>query len=412
MGQLAEVILSVVLVAGGCLAALAAAYLLVLALAAVLSRLRPRRRPAAVRTAARTVVVIPAHDEAIAIAGTVAALRAQTIARERYDVVVVADNCTDDTAAIAAAAGARVLVRDAPDARGKGQALRWAMDQLLAEDPPVDAIVVVDADTVADPAFLESLLVAYEAGAGAAQGESLLVPDASSRSQLRAAAFLLVNRVRPAGRARLHLSSTLQGNGMLLARATLEAHPWEAFSSTEDLEYSIDLRLAGVRIEFVRGAIVRSPTAPTARAAELQSERWEGGKVNVARTLAPALARDGLRHGRLSSLEAAFALVVPPLGLLAGATAAGAVASVVLAAVGATSWWVVLPWIGALAAIAGFVLLGLWAAEAPTAAYRALASGPGLALRKLVRVRRIFAHESESWVRTERADDDGQPGEP
>ncbi len=63
----------------------------------------------------------------------------------------------DDTAAIAAAAGARVLVRDAPDARGKGQALRWAMDLLLAEDAPLDAFVVVDADTEADPDFLASL---------------------------------------------------------------------------------------------------------------------------------------------------------------------------------------------------------------------------------------------------------------
>jgi 1,2-diacylglycerol 3-beta-glucosyltransferase len=402
-----QVIVTLVLAVGGCLAAVAAAYLLVLALAAAISRIRPVRWPAAVRAAARTVVVVPAHDEALAIAGTVAALHAQTCARDRYEVVVVADNCTDDTAGIAIAAGARVLVRDAPDARGKGQALRWAMDQVLAEEPPVDAIVVVDADTVADPAFLESLLIAYEAGAGAAQGESLLVPDASSRSQLRAAAFLLINRVRPVGRARLGLPCTLQGNGMLLARSTLEAHPWEAFTSTEDLEYSIDLRLAGVRIEFVRGAIVRSPTAPTARAAELQSERWEGGKVNVARTMVPALVRDGLRHARLSSLEAAFALVVPPLGLLAGATAAGAVASSALAAVGAASWWAALPWGAALGAIVAFVLIGLWAAEAPASAYLALAHGPGLALRKLVRVRRIFAHRAESWVRTERTDDDG-----
>jgi hypothetical protein len=406
MQQLATDILTVVLVASGCLVALAAAYLLALALAAAVGRMRPRRLPAAVRTAARTVVLVPAHDEALAIGGTVTALLAQTVARERYEVVVVADNCTDETAAIAAAAGARVLVRDAPDARGKGQALRWAMDLLLAEDAPLDAFVVVDADTLADPDFLASLLAAYEAGAGAAQGESLLVPDASSRSQLRAAAFLLVNRVRPAGRHRLHLPSTLQGNGMLLARSTLEAHPWDAFTSTEDLEYSIALRLAGVRIEFVRGAIVRSPTAPNARAAELQSERWEGGKVHVARTMSSSLLRDGLRHGRLSSLESAFALVVPPLGLLAGVDAVGTLASAVLAAAGAISWWVALLWIAALAAIVGFVLIGLWAAEAPGAAYRALAHGPGLALHKLVRVRRIFSHRAESWVRTERADDD------
>ena len=134
--------------------------------------------------------------------------------------------------------------------------------------------------------------------------------------------------------------------------------------------------------------------------------------MHVARTMSRSLLRDGLRHGRLSSLESAFALVVPPLGLLAGVAALGAVASAALAAFGAISWWVALPWIVALAAIVGFVLIGLWAAEAPGAAYRALAHGPALALHKLVRVRRIFAHRAESWVRTERADDDGQPREP
>jgi cellulose synthase/poly-beta-1,6-N-acetylglucosamine synthase-like glycosyltransferase len=403
---LAIAILEIGLLVVGCTLALFALYLLLLALAAAVGRLVPPAWPDGVREAGRVAVLVPAHDEAGTIGACVAALHAQSMSRDRYEVVVVADNCTDRTAAVAGAAGARVLVRDAPDARGKGHALRFAMDRLLAERPPVDAIVVIDADTTADHAFLAALLDAYAAGVDVAQGESLLTPDGSSRSQLRAAAFLLINRVRPAGRARLGLPCELQGNGMLFARTTLEAHPWNAFTSAEDLDYSIKLRRAGLRIRFVPGAIVRSPTAPTAGAADLQSLRWEGGKVHVARTAVPALVADALRRGRLSSLDAAVGLLVPPLALLAGLSAAGAGASAVLAGLGAASWWTVAPFAVALAAIAAFAVVGLWAGRAPRAAYRALAFGPALAVRKVVRIRRLFTQRADSWVRTERASDD------
>jgi cellulose synthase/poly-beta-1,6-N-acetylglucosamine synthase-like glycosyltransferase len=404
--RLAIVILESGLIAVGCVLAAFALYLLVLALAAAVDRIRPGGSPRGVSEATRVAVLVPAHDEVVSIGGCIAALHAQTVSRDRYEVVVVADNCTDETASVARGAGARVLERDAPDARGKGRALRFAMDRLLTEQPPFDAIVVVDADATAERAFLAGLLEAHASGADVAQGESLLVPDASSRSQLRAAAYILINRVRPAGRARLGLPCDLQGNGMLFSRETLEAHPWNAFTSAEDLDYTIRLRRAGVRIRFVPGAIVHSPTAPTSKAAELQSLRWEGGKVHIARAMVPALVADAVRRGRLASLDAAFGLLVPPLALLAGLSAAGAGACAILASVGAVSWWTLAPYVASLAAITGFAFVGLWAGRAPGSAYRALAFGPALAVRKLVRIRRLFTHRADSWVRTERAADD------
>ena len=112
---------------GGALA-LAALYLLVPAVLALFYR--ERRRDVSGDT--DVVVLVPAHDEEGTIAHCVEAFENQTYPRERYRVVVVADNCTDDTAGIASRAGAEVLLRDEPDALGKGRALRWAMDQLLA----------------------------------------------------------------------------------------------------------------------------------------------------------------------------------------------------------------------------------------------------------------------------------------
>jgi hypothetical protein len=388
----------VVSLVGGLVAAIGL-YQVALALAAFFYR----GREGAGESRTRVVVLVPAHDEAALIQRCIRSLRGQTYPSELYEVVVIADNCTDNTAALARVAGAKVLVRDVPDRRGKGYALRWAIDRVLARSPDPDAVAVVDADSVADRAFLATLVRRFEEGAPAVQGESLLAEDGSAPSAFRAAAFLLVNRVRPAGRAVLGLPCDLSGNGMLFGREVLRAYPWNAFTSTEDVEYSITLRLADIRPAFAGGAIVHSPTAPDAQAAAEQQLRWEGGKLHVARTQIPRIVAAALRSRQLSLLDAAVELAVPPLGLLTAGAAAGTVIATVLVLTGAADAWALIPWLVALVAIPVYVLVGLRAARAPASAYRVLARAPLFVLTKLFRAHRLITFRSDTWVRTERA---------
>ncbi|KMM46436.1 hypothetical protein CWIS_05350, partial [Cellulomonas sp. A375-1] len=99
----------------------------------------------------RLVVLVPAHDEADAIGGTLAALAEQTGAPQR--VVVIADNCTDDTADVARRHGAEVVETVANTARKAG-----ALDQALVRlrTSPAQYVLVVDADTRLAPAFVET----------------------------------------------------------------------------------------------------------------------------------------------------------------------------------------------------------------------------------------------------------------
>jgi GT2 family glycosyltransferase len=383
--------LELLFVVAGLLLAFAALYLLFPAVVALFHR----EREPTTRGETDVVVLIPAHDEEGTIAHCVEAFEQQTYPRERFRVVVVADNCTDETAAVALGAGAEVLVRAEPDARGKGHALRWGMEQLLARDEPPDAVVVVDADSTADPDLLQGLVSRFEAGAQAVQGESLIVGDGSPAQELRAAAFLLVNRARPTGRAMLGLAPDLAGNGMLFSRKLLAEHPWSAFSSTEDLEYGLALRAAGVEPVFARGAIVRSPAAPHGRAAETQQMRWEGGKLHLARTRAPGLLARG-------QLDAAIELAIPPLGYLAAAACALTLSGVALAWLDGLDPSAVAPSAVALAAIPVYVFIGLAAAKAPRSAYAALAHAPGFVVRKALRAHKLLRFRPDSWVRTER----------
>jgi cellulose synthase/poly-beta-1,6-N-acetylglucosamine synthase-like glycosyltransferase len=193
---------------------------------------------------------------------------------------------------------------------------------------------------------------------------------------------------------------------MLFARELLLAHPWDAFSSTEDIEYAVKLRAAGVKPAFAAGAIVESPTAPTPEAAAHQQLRWEGGKVHVARTHIPRLVRDAVRSRNPWLLDAALELAVPPLGLLAAAAIAGTIVGIGALAAGALPLSAIVPWLVALAAIPVYVLVGLLAARAPGSAYRALLGAPVFVLKKAFRAHRLLAFRADTWVRTERAPHD------
>jgi cellulose synthase/poly-beta-1,6-N-acetylglucosamine synthase-like glycosyltransferase len=204
------------------------------------------------------------------------------------------------------------------------------------------------------------------------------------------------------------MSTFLVGNGMLFAAGLLRRHPWEAFTSTEDIEYSLDLQTAGVRIAFAADAFVRSETAPNPKAAAVQQLRWEGGKLYLLRTRVPGLVRDAIRSHRPSLIVAAFDLATPPLGLLAGGIVAGTGLSAVAWVAGASAAALV-PWVVAVAAVSFYVLVGLVAGHAPRSAYRALLGAPKLLLTKPLSLVRVARFRPDSWVRTERAYDGSEP---
>jgi 1,2-diacylglycerol 3-beta-glucosyltransferase len=376
-------------------------YLLTLALASLFHR----PPPASGEALSRLVVVVPAHNEAEMIGTCVGSLLDQAYPRERYRVVVVADNCTDATAAAAAAAGAEVMVREAPDRRGKGQALRWAMDRLLAGPDPLDALIVVDADSIADRPFLRELETTFSAGHPVVQSDDVLRTEPHDRrALLEGAALLLRNRVRFAGRAALGMPASLCGNGMLLGRAVLEAHPWQAFSPTEDSEYSLSLLAAGQPTAFaIRARVSAAPTAG-AEGAYTQSLRWDGGRLATARDWTLRLLGAGARRRSAATIGVALDLAVPPLGMLVMGTAVGTALAGVLWLLGVVPGWAALPWLVALVALPGYLLVGLASCRVPAATYTAFLL---LAPRFLARKLRVYARLArgsgpQGWVRTQR----------
>lgn len=398
--------LSLITGAVGLYALSAVLSLLVLLAAAACSR---RLAPAA-SAPLLLAVIVPAHNEELVLAGTLASLQAQSYPAERVEIVVVADNCTDSTAALARAHGVTVLERTHAEERGKGYALNHAISYLLAQPLVPEAFVIIDADTQAAPDFLSrmSARIAQSAdprGLGAWQGRyGVLNARDGWRAALMTAAFDLVNHVKPLGRDALGSSAGLKGNGMAFTRAVAAQLPWPGGSLTEDLDYGLELaRRFGLRVQYVPEARVQAQMPSTAGQAASQRSRWERGRSGLIRACALPLLAEAVRRRSLLLLDAAWDLLTPPLAelaalllLFAGLTALGTAAHL-------------LPhpklWLAAAASgllgLCVYVLCGLRVAGAGKDAYAALARAPFYAFWKFAL---LLTKKSDSkWVRTERA---------
>jgi cellulose synthase/poly-beta-1,6-N-acetylglucosamine synthase-like glycosyltransferase len=381
---------------------LASGYLL--ALAAASGRPRTPGQPPALP---RFDLLIPAHDEEQGIAATVESLLGLDYARDAFRVWVVADNCTDGTAQRARESGARVLERNDPALRGKGYALAFGFERLLAEGF-ADAVVVVDADTLASPNLLRAFAARLAAGAQVLQADyRVRNPDASWRTRLLAIAFALVNTLRALGRDRLGCSVGLRGNGMCFATRLLRDVPHDAFSVVEDLEYGIRLGEAGHRVHFVPEACVLGEMPSGEAASRSQRRRWEQGRAEIARRRGWPLLRRGLAQRDRVLVELALDLLVPPLARVGAATVAG-----LAVAAGAAIWAgrplvAVVPWAASLAAILIYVARGWWLSGTGAAGLLALARAPLYLAWKIGLA--LAPRAGDGWVRTAREAPRGKP---
>jgi cellulose synthase/poly-beta-1,6-N-acetylglucosamine synthase-like glycosyltransferase len=373
-----------------------------LALLAALSRRGP---PPAAGTPPRLFfdVIVPAHDEEAGIGKTVRNLLSLDYPRQLFRVTVVADNCTDQTAARARELGASVIVRQEPQLRGKGYALSLAFARALAEGR-ADAVVVVDADSVASPNLLRAYSERLEQSAMAVQAyHAVLNPDASWRTRLMSIALAAFHRLRSRARERLGVSCGLRGNGMCLSCALLREIPHEAYSITEDLEYGLRVSEAGHRIHYAEEGRVSSEMVTSERASRSQRRRWEQGRGELASRRGLRLLMRALRRRNRMLLDLALDLLVPPLATLWLWVALG------LAAAGSLSIATGRPalslplWTVCVLCLAGYLLRG-WALSGTGARglLDLVVHAPLYVLWKITLRLRPREHAAREWVRTSR----------
>ena len=361
-------------------------------------------------------ILIPAYNEELVLNQTLISLSAQDYPAECYEIIVIADNCTDKTAAIARAHGVTVLERANLVERGKGYALHWAFAQILQRPVPPKAFAIVDADTWVAPDFLTIMaasLATRADGRGfcALQGRyGVLNSQESWRSALMAGAFDLFNHVKPLGRDHLGFSVGLKGNGMAFTRELLQAAPWRGDSVTEDIDFGLDLlRGHQVKVGYVPEAKVLAQMPTTAAQSASQRMRWEGGRYDILRTRALPLLKSGLQQRSMALCDAALDLIALPLAEIAALCLFLAVWAMIgghYHILAHAAIWVMVAACAMLGLVI-YILVGLRVSGAPRAAYSALLRAPFYAAWKIWlyvagQVRRKSKTKDE-WVRTARA---------
>lgn len=276
--------------------------------------LLPGRRdgPPRERASADTVILIPAHDEADIIDGCLAGLTASLAPGMR--ILLVADNCRDDTAAIARARGVEVVERHDPERRGKGFALAFGRDHLHRRPP--DAVIVLDADCYAGPADIAALAACAVGHDAPVQACDLLRPTKGSPLvEISTFAFAVKNQIRQQGLQRIGAAPMLAGTGMAFPWRIFASAPLATANQTEDLQLGLDLIRAGERPRFLAAACVWSD-AGDATTTMAQRSRWEGGFLAIATRQALPILVGGVSGGSWTQLWSGLHLLTPPLALL------------------------------------------------------------------------------------------------
>jgi cellulose synthase/poly-beta-1,6-N-acetylglucosamine synthase-like glycosyltransferase len=258
-------------------------------------------------------VLIPAHNESSGIIATLNSIRSQLKSIDRL--LVVADNCNDDTAKVAAEYGAEVIQRYDTNNRGKGFALDFGMRYLSKN--PSDVVVIIDADCVLEANTLKPLAAYALEHNRPVQALYLMYAKATDlKSSIAEFAWCVKNLVRPLGYSNLGLPCQLMGTGM--------AFPWNTLSNAdlangnivEDMKLGIDLSIAGKPPLFYSNAKVTSYFPLASEVQTGQSTRWEHGHLAMILSEAPRLFIQGLLKCNKDLLAMAFDLSVPPLALL------------------------------------------------------------------------------------------------
>ena len=225
----------------------------------------------------RVAVVIPAHNESSGLLPTIGDIKAQL--RTRDLLLVVADNCLDDTAAVAASAGAEIIERHDPERLGKGYALDFALKHLSLDPPAI--VIFIDADCRVAEAAIDQLITACEATQRPVQALDLMIAPNESPINYRVAEFAwrVKNWVRPLGLNALNLPCQLMGTGMAFPWGVIRSAHLASGSIVEDLKLGLDLAQKESPPLFCPTSIIKSHFPSSIEGATNQRKRWEGGHI-------------------------------------------------------------------------------------------------------------------------------------
>ena len=256
------------------------------------SLVKLKEKPLKVNKEHRFMAIIPAHNEQEVIGNLIESLKNQNYNKELYDIYVIADNCTDNTARVARNAGAIVYERYNEKEKTKGYALDWFLQQKIKEDAPYDAICIFDADNIVDKNFLTAMNKKLCQGEEVVQGYRDIKNPTDNWITSGYALFYWTNhRFYHLARYNLGLSPMLNGTGFMVSFDVIKENGgWKTVTLTEDIEFSLQRILIGKRLGWATDAIVYDEQPTGFKQSWSQRSRWTVGHMQCIKEYTGKLA--------------------------------------------------------------------------------------------------------------------------
>ena len=262
-------------------------------------------------------VLICARNEALVISDLIESLKNQSYPQGRIHIFVMADNCSDDTAEIAKAAGANVYTRFDDENIGKGYALDALMNHLKEDDPEgFDAYIVFDADNLLEPDYIEKMNRTFSAG------HDIITSYRNSKnfgdnwlSAGQGLWFLRESRYLNQPRYLLGTSCAVSGTGFLFSRRIAEKMGgWPFHMLIEDIEFTIHQVCEGEKIAYCSKAVLYDEQPASFRQSWRQRMRWCHGYPKVFNAYRKKLLKCALK-GSFSCFD--MSMTIMPAFVLA-----------------------------------------------------------------------------------------------
>ena len=277
------------------------AYNLIISLCALI---KFKDKPLLVNKKHKFMAIIPAHNEESVISNLIESLKAQTYDKDLYDIYVIADNCTDNTAAMSKKAGAIVYERFDQTKKTKGFALDWFLKQKIKENADYDALFIFDADNIVDKNFITNMNKKLCQGEEVVQGyRDIKNPTDSWVTAGYALFYWTMHKFYHFARYNIGLSPLLNGTGFMVKFALIKNTGWDTVTLTEDIEFSLKRIIKGKRLGWATDAIVYDEQPVGFKASWSQRSRWTVGHIQCMETYTKDLAKAVIEHKTMMNLD-------------------------------------------------------------------------------------------------------------
>ncbi|VYU42756.1 glycosyltransferase [Clostridium tertium] len=264
-------------------------------------------------------MIVAAHNEEVVIGRLIESMLHQDYPRELFDIFVIADNCTDNTAKEARKHGVYVYERFNKDDKGKGYALEWMFDKIFKMQKKYDAVAIFDADNLVSKNWCKEInskmLEGYKVVQGYIDSKN---PNDSWIAASYSIAFWTQNRMYQLARANVGLSNQIGGTGFAIDINILKELGWGATCLTEDLEFSCKLVLNGEKVGWAHDAIIYDEKPLKLKQSWVQRRRWMQGFTDVATRYFFKLVKKGIKERKWFILDCALYSIQPFFTLMLG----------------------------------------------------------------------------------------------